>query len=149
MANILLINGPNLNMLGSREPDEYGTTSLADIVGGLEQLALELDVDFDAIQSNSEGEIVDTIQAAAADDVDFILINAGAYTHTSIAIRDAFLAVDIPFIELHVSNIHAREPFRHKSYLADIAVGVIAGFGEQSYTMALDAAANIVLDQEA
>lgn len=141
---ILVINGPNLNMLGIREPEEYGLESLDEIVDSMEELASRVGVDLATFQSNSEGEIVDRIQDAIDEDVDFILINAGGYTHTSVAIRDALLAVDIPFIEVHVSNVFAREPFRAKSYLSDIAVGVISGFGAQSYIMGLMFAANML-----
>ena len=137
---VLLINGPNLNLLGTREPEVYGTQTLDDIVLGLQPLAKELDIDLTEFRSNGEGELIDAIHAAKTEGVQFILINPGALTHTSIAIRDAFLAVQIPFIELHLSNVHAREAFRQVSYLSDIAVGTIVGFGSTSYELALRAA---------
>jgi len=138
MASILVLNGPNLNLLGSREPDKYGHTTLEDIEDRLAALAEGHDIDF--YQSNAEFELIERIHQAADEDVDFILINPAAFTHTSIALRDALLGVDIPFIEVHLSNVHAREPFRHKSYLSDIAVGVITGLGAQGYELALAAA---------
>ena len=141
---VLLINGPNLNLLGTREPDEYGVETLDEICESLDELASRVGIDLATFQSNGEGEIVDRIQQSAEEDVEFILINAGAYTHTSIAIRDALLAVDVPFIEIHVSNVFARESFRSKSYLSDIAIGVITGFGAQSYIMAVMFAANML-----
>ncbi|KAH3688601.1 hypothetical protein WICPIJ_000411 [Wickerhamomyces pijperi] len=128
---ILLIHGPNLNLLGTREPAKYGTTTLSEV----EQNALTQVQAHDpsstlfAYQSNSEGSLVDRIHQARTEGVDFIIINAGAYTHTSVALRDALLGVDIPFLEIHITNVHAREEFRHKSYLADKAVGVICGLG--------------------
>ena len=140
MPKILVIHGPNLNLLGSREPDVYGKESLATINQSLSTAASSHEIDLDTFQSNLEGEIVGRIQQAANDQCEFILINPAAYTHTSVAIRDAFLAVKIPFIELHLSNVHRREEFRTHSYLSDIAVGVICGFGKQSYLLALDAA---------
>lgn len=140
MKKVLLINGPNLNMLGTRETDIYGKKTLDDILKTVDGLATSLSLSLTSIQSNHEGQIVDSIQAAGNDGIDFILINPGAYTHTSIAIRDAFLSVDIPFIEIHLSNVHAREPFRRQSYLSDIAKGIVAGFGPYSYELALLAA---------
>ncbi|MCT0225984.1 type II 3-dehydroquinate dehydratase [Synechococcus sp. CS-1328] len=134
---LLVLHGPNLNLLGCREPGLYGSRSLEQINAALQEQAAGLGVELDGFQSNHEGALVDRIQAARGD-TDGILINAGAYTHTSIAIRDALLAVAIPFVELHLSNTHAREPFRHQSYLADRAVGVICGFGATSYRLALD-----------
>lgn len=142
MPKILIIHGPNLNLLGSREPEVYGADRLASINQLLLDKALENQIELKTFQSNHEGEIVDAIQKAAADEVDYILINPAAYTHTSVAIRDAFLATRIPFIELHLSNVHARDAFRQHSYLSDIASGVICGFGKNSYLLALDAAIN-------
>jgi len=139
MANLLLINGPNLNLLGSRERDVYGDTALADIESALKALAAKSGDELNAFQSNAEHEIVDRIQGAAGI-VDFILLNPGAFTHTSVSIRDALLAVSIPFIEIHMSNIFAREEFRHKSYFSDIAAGCIFGLGVDGYELALDAA---------
>jgi 3-dehydroquinate dehydratase-2 len=134
---LLVLHGPNLNLLGSREPGLYGTTSLARIDTDLQGQAAALGVGLECFQSNHEGELVERIQQAAGD-CDGILINAAAYTHTSVALRDALLAVAIPFVELHLSNTHAREPFRHRSLLADKAVGVICGFGPASYRLALE-----------
>ena len=143
MAIILLINGPNLNLLGSRERDVYGDTALAEIEGSLKALASKSSDELDAFQSNAEHEIVDRIQQAAGT-VDFILLNPGAFTHTSVSIRDALLAVSIPFIEIHMSNIFAREEFRHKSYFSDIAAGCIFGLGVDGYELALDAATRLL-----
>lgn len=137
--HILLLNGPNLNLLGTREPEKYGSTTLTEIVNGLENQALALDVTLDHLQSNAEHALIDRIHQARGN-TDFILINPAAFTHTSVALRDALLAVQIPFIEIHLSNVHAREPFRHHSYLSDIAVGVICGLGADGYTFALQAA---------
>ncbi|RMG91587.1 MAG: type II 3-dehydroquinate dehydratase [Zetaproteobacteria bacterium] len=136
---ILVLHGPNLNMLGMREPGHYGTATLADINSMLVELGDQLHCELTTFQSNHEGELVDKIQQAALEEpeIDGIIINPGAYTHTSIAIRDALLAVRKPVIEVHLSNIHKRESFRHRSLLADIAIGVIAGFGAQSYALAL------------
>jgi 3-dehydroquinate dehydratase-2 len=143
MASILLINGPNLNLLGTREPELYGATTLADIEAMLREQATGLGHKFDAIQSNAEAELVDRVQAAA-DNTDFIIINPGAFTHTSVALRDALLGVSIPFIEVHISNIHAREEFRRQSYFSDVAAGVIAGIGPQGYGLALQAADSLL-----
>ena len=143
MASILLINGPNLNLLGTREPALYGATTLADIEAQLGEQAQSLGHTFDAIQSNAEAELVDRVQVAAGQ-VDFILINPGAFTHTSVALRDALLGVAIPFIEIHISNIHAREEFRRQSYFSDVAQGVIAGLGPLGYGLALQAADSIL-----
>lgn len=140
MTKILVIHGPNLNLLGKREPDIYGADTLDKINQSLADIASENQVDLQTFQSNSEGEIVNAIQIAASEDIDFILINPAAYTHTSVAIRDAFLATKIPFIEVHLSNVYAREEFRQHSYLSDIAKGVICGFGKNGYLMALGAA---------
>jgi len=133
---VLLLNGPNLNLLGLREPGLYGAQTLAQIEADLQQQASGLGVSLETFQSNHEGALVDRIHAARGE-VDGILINAGALTHTSIALRDALLGVAIPFVELHLSNVHAREPFRQQSYLADKALGVISGFGPASYRLAL------------
>ena len=134
---LLLLNGPNLNLLGQREPGLYGAQTLAAIEAELVQQAQQLGATLDTFQSNHEGALVDRIHQARAQ-VDGILINAGALTHTSIALRDALLGVAIPFVELHLSNVHARESFRQHSYLADKAIGVISGFGPTSYRLALD-----------
>ncbi len=136
MSRILLINGPNLNLLGTREPETYGTDTLDSIIAELR----ERENNLAAFQSNSEAEIIERIHKAREDGTQFILINPAAYTHTSVAIRDALSATQIPFIEIHLSNPHAREPFRHTSYFSDIAEGVVSGFGKQSYMYALDAA---------
>ena len=140
MIQILVIHGPNLNLLGTREPDIYGADTLDDINQGLAQQATQAKAELHSFQSNNEGDIVSRIQLAAQEKVDMIIINPAAYTHTSIALRDALLATAIPFIELHLSNVYARESFRQHSYLSDIAVGVIGGFGIDSYRLALDAA---------
>jgi 3-dehydroquinate dehydratase-2 len=136
VLSVLLLNGPNLNLLGQREPGLYGAQTLADLEAQLRHQASELGVGLACFQSNHEGALVDRIHAARGQ-ADGLLINAGAYTHTSIALRDALLGVAIPFVELHLSNVHARESFRHHSYLADKAVGVICGFGPASYGLAL------------
>lgn len=138
MASILVLNGPNLNLLGAREPETYGNTTLADIEARLKELAGEHRLD--CFQSNAEAALIDRIHQARQEGVDFILINPAALTHTSVALRDALLGVDIPFIEVHLSNVFAREDFRHHSYLSDIAVGVISGLGAQGYELALAAA---------
>ncbi|MFZ9039327.1 MAG: type II 3-dehydroquinate dehydratase [Gammaproteobacteria bacterium] len=140
MSHILVIHGPNLNLLGTREPEVYGADTLAAINQNLNQMAQKNGVSLQTFQSNNEGEIVSCIQQAADNQVDFIIINPAAYTHTSVAIRDAFLATRIPFIETHLSNVYAREEFRMHSYLSDLAVGVIGGFGKNSYMLALEAA---------
>lgn len=137
---VLVLHGPNLNLLGSREPEIYGRTTLADIHAGMEARARAAGVILESFQSNHEGELIDRVQSARDLQVDFIIINPGGYTHTSVALRDAFAAVAIPFIEVHLSNVHAREPFRRHSYFSDIAVGVIAGLGAQGYELALEAA---------
>lgn len=137
---ILVLHGPNLNLLGTREPEIYGHTTLADIHSALEARARSAGVLLESFQSNHEGELVDRVQAARSEGVNFILINPAAYTHTSVALRDAFAAVEIPFIEIHLSNIHAREAFRKQSYFSDIAVGVICGLGAEGYQLALEAA---------
>lgn len=136
-AKVLLINGPNLNLLGRREPGLYGHQTLATIVDDVQQIAQNAGIEFEHIQSNAEFEIINAIHAT---DAQFIIINPAAFTHTSVAIRDALLGVAIPFIEVHLSNVHAREPFRHHSYLSDKAVGVICGLGAQGYQFAMQAA---------
>ena len=139
MARILVLNGPNLNLLGSREPEVYGYDTLADIDARL--LAAAPDgVQIDTLQSNAEHELIEAVHQAKSDGVDFIIVNPGAFTHTSIALRDALLGVSIPFIEVHLSNVHAREDFRQNSYLSDVAVGVITGLGAKGYEYALNAA---------
>lgn len=139
MARLLLLNGPNLNLLGRREPHLYGATTLADIEQAAASAATAAGHQLDAFQTNSEAALVDRIQQAAGQ-VDFILLNPGALTHTSVALRDALLAVAIPFIEIHLSNVHAREEFRRHSYVSDVAVGVITGLGALGYQLALQAA---------
>ena len=140
MASILVLHGPNLNLLGEREPEVYGRASLADIDARLAARAAETGHSLHSFQSNAEHALVERIQRARADDTDFILINPAAFTHTSVAIRDALAAVRIPFIEIHLSNPHAREPFRRQSYVSDLARAVICGFGADSYYFALEAA---------
>ncbi|SSW71759.1 3-dehydroquinate dehydratase 1 [Achromobacter veterisilvae] len=135
--NILVLHGPNLNLLGTREPHIYGSLTLPQINERLELLAGELGATLTAWQGNHEGALVDRIQAARQDGTDFIIINAAAYTHTSVAIRDALAGVAIPFIEVHLSNLYKREPFRHHSYLSDLAVGLISGLGADGYEAAL------------
>jgi 3-dehydroquinate dehydratase-2 len=135
--NILVIDGPNLNLLGSREPERYGTSTLDAIGQRLDEQARAAGVHLARFQSNSEAELVERIQQAGREGIDFIVINPAAYTHTSVAMRDALAAVRIPFVEVHLSNIHAREPFRQKSYLSDLAVGVIGGLGAVGYELAL------------
>lgn len=143
MAQILVIHGPNLNLLGTREPEIYGSATLADINAQLSLQAGEQGHNLQAIQSNAEHDIIDRIHAARAKE-DFIIINPGAFTHTSIAIRDAISASEIPFIEVHLSNVHAREAFRHKSYFSDIAEAVICGFGAEGYSFALSRAFSLL-----
>jgi len=140
---ILLLNGPNLNMLGQREPHIYGAQTLAQIVSDLQQTAASMEVELSHLQSNAEHELVGAIQQSLGQQ-DFIIINPAAYTHTSIAIRDALLAVAIPFIEVHLSNVHARETFRRHSYLSDIAKGVICGLGADGYRYALESAVSFL-----
>jgi 3-dehydroquinate dehydratase-2 len=140
MAKLLLLNGPNLNLLGTREPEIYGATTLADIEARLTKLAAEAGHELDCLQSNAEHDLVDRIQQAQREGVAFIIINPAAFTHTSVALRDALAGVAIPFIELHLSNVHAREEFRRESYFSDLAVGVISGLGAQGYELALQAA---------
>jgi len=140
MPNILVIHGPNLNLLGQREPGHYGVDTLDSINQQLTELAQQNSTDLATFQSNHEGQIVDRIHQALQDETDFIVINPAAFTHTSVAIRDALLGCSIPFIEVHLSNVHAREEFRQHSFLSDIAVGVISGLGKDSYLLALKAA---------
>lgn len=140
MAKLLVLHGPNLNLLGTREPEVYGQATLADIDLALAAQAQAAGHQLETFQSNAEHALVDRIQAAHADGTAFILINPAAFTHTSVAIRDALAAVSLPFIEVHLSNPHSREPFRHTSYVSDKAVGVVCGFGADSYRYALDAA---------
>lgn len=137
MARLLVLHGPNLNLLGTREPALYGADTLADINARLAQQAVAANHTLEALQSNAEHELVDAVQQAQANDVAFIVINPAAFTHTSIALRDALQGAGIPFIEVHLSNIHARESFRHHSYFSDIAEGVIAGLGARGYDYAL------------
>ena len=146
MANVLVLNGPNLNLLGTREPEKYGHDTLQNIEDRLASLASDHQIAF--FQSNVEGELINLIHQAQVDKVDFILINPAAFTHTSIALRDAMLAVNIPFIEIHLSNVYARESFRHHSYLSDIAVAVISGLGAQGYELALAAALSRIAETE-
>lgn len=146
MTRILVLHGPNLNLLGSREPEIYGTDTLEDIDLRLEALAREAGHQLDSWQSNAEHELVDAIHAAKRDEVTYIVFNPGAFTHTSVSLRDALLAVEIPFIEIHLSNVHAREPFRQRSYLSDIAEGVITGLGARGYEFAVQAACDALED---
>ena len=134
---ILVLHGPNLNLLGIREPGHYGVATLADINQQLSELGDSLNLGISNYQSNHEGELIDRIHQAVTEKIDGIVINPAAYTHTSIALRDALLASSIPFVEVHLSNVHKREAFRHKSMLVDAAIGVVAGFGATSYTLAL------------
>ena len=137
---IYILNGPNLNLLGTREPEIYGKESLPDIEKSLENLSKKHNIEIKFIQSNAEHEIIDSIQNAKSEGIKFILINPGPLTHTSIALRDTFLSIQIPFIEIHISNIYAREDFRQMSYLSDIAQGVISGLGIEGYELALNTA---------
>ncbi|MDG0970146.1 MAG: type II 3-dehydroquinate dehydratase [Porticoccaceae bacterium] len=144
MAKLLLLHGPNLNLLGTREPQVYGSETLTNIDQQMITLAKSHGHQLSTYQSNAEHELIQTIHSALADDVRLIIFNPGAFTHTSIALRDALLGVNIPFIEVHLSNVHAREEFRQFSYFSDIAEGVIGGFGVTSYELALHAALNIL-----
>jgi len=144
MSDLLLINGPNLNLLGSREPDVYGADRLEDIEARCTDLAQSLGHSLQCFQSNAEHELIDRVQQAARDGVAFIILNPGAFTHTSIALRDALLAVQIPFIEIHLSNTFAREEFRHNSYFSDIASSCLFGFGAYGYELAVQAASQYV-----
>lgn len=139
MASILVLHGPNLNLLGTREPEIYGSTTLEDINELLSERAKEFSAEIRCFQSNAEHELIEQIHNAPSLHTDYIIINPAAFTHTSVALRDALAGVDIPFIEVHLSNVHAREPFRQHSYLSDIATGVICGFGADSYLLALRA----------
>lgn len=138
MTSVLILNGPNLNLLGTRQPEVYGYTTLADIESQCQAHAQRIDVTVKFLQSNHEGVLVDEIHAARGK-IDGIVINAGAYTHTSIALMDAIASVEVPTIELHLSNVHAREDFRHTSFIAKVAIGMICGFGAQGYMLAMDA----------
>jgi 3-dehydroquinate dehydratase-2 len=140
MAKVLVLHGPNLNLLGTREPEVYGRTTLAEIDAALTAQAVANGHQAESFQSNAEHQLVDRVQAARTDGTDFILINPAAFTHTSVALRDALAAVAIPFIEIHLSNPHAREPFRHHSYFSDLAVGVVCGFGADGYRYAMETA---------
>ncbi len=140
MAKLLVLHGPNLNLLGSREPEVYGHATLADIDADLRQRTVAAGHSYDSLQANAEHVLVERIQAAREDGTALVLINPAAFTHTSVAIRDALAAVAIPFFEVHLSNPHRREPFRHTSYFSDLALGVVCGFGADSYRYALDAA---------
>lgn len=142
MANILVLNGPNLNLLGSREPGKYGHRSLEEIMEDVERFAGACGHELQHVQENSEGVLVEAVHKAATDGVDYIIFNPAAYTHTSVALRDALLAVRIPFIEVHLSAVAAREPFRQVSYFSDIAIGVIQGFRGESYMLAMQAIIN-------
>lgn len=137
MKHVLIINGPNLNLLGTREPQIYGSTTLADVENQMTALGKELGMQVRCFQANGEGEIVGRIHQARGENIEGIIINAGAYTHTSVAIRDALAGVAVPFVEVHISNVHKREPFRHHSYLSDQALGVIVGLGVYGYEAAL------------
>ncbi|MCR5175854.1 MAG: type II 3-dehydroquinate dehydratase [Anaerovibrio sp.] len=140
MSKVLVLHGPNLNLLGTREPEIYGHETLADINKELEKQAAQAGVDTEFMQSNHEGDLVDAIQQAASRGADFIILNAGAYTHYSIAIRDAIAAITVPVIEVHLSNVHTREEFRHKSVIAPVVMGQILGFGSDSYFAAMSVA---------
>jgi 3-dehydroquinate dehydratase-2 len=143
LPTIYVLNGPNLNLLGTREPEIYGSETLDDIAGALEDRARELGVRVDVRQSNHEGHLIDWLHEAAAEGARAVILNAGAFTHTSIAIHDAIKAITVPVIEVHLSNPQAREPFRRRSYVATVARGSIAGFGPLGYQLALDAAARL------
>ena len=145
---VLVVHGPNLNLLGTREKSVYGTATLADINNSLESIAHELSVSLSFLQSNSESVLVDAIHKAGAEKTDGLLINPAAFGHTSIALRDAILGVSLPFVEVHLSNIYSREEFRHKTYLSDIAIGVITGFGAESYSLGLRALVKTLSDRK-
>ncbi|MGN6649145.1 type II 3-dehydroquinate dehydratase [Trinickia sp.] len=138
MTRLLVLHGPNLNLLGTREPEVYGRVTLSEIDQALMARAKEAGVELATFQSNHEGQLVDRVQAARAEGVEFVLINPAAYTHTSVAVRDALAGVGIPFVEIHLSNVHRREPFRHHSYFSDLAEGVICGLGWKGYLYALE-----------
>ncbi|WP_132974004.1 type II 3-dehydroquinate dehydratase [Thiogranum longum] len=147
MDKLLTLNGPNLNLLGTREPAKYGLATLEELNSHLLEYAKKAEVDLQVFQSNSESELIDRIHAAAQENITFIIINPAAFTHTSVALRDALLGVKIPFIEVHLSNVHARDDFRKKSYFSDIAVGVITGLGPIGYELALQAALSYLGDK--
>jgi len=149
VAKLLVLHGPNLNMLGGREPTHYGTDTLADIDSRLAEQAAAAGHELFSLQSNAEHELVDAVQGAKAEGIAFLVVNPAAFTHTSVALRDALLAVEIPFIEVHLSNVHAREPFRRHSYFSDIAQGVVAGLGSKGYEYALAAALEAIDTSEA
>lgn len=138
MRRLLVLHGPNLNLLGTREPEVYGRVTLSEIDQALQARAKEAGVELATFQSNHEGQLVDRVQAARGEGVEFVLINPAAYTHTSVAVRDALAGVGIPFVEIHLSNVHRREPFRHHSYFSDLAEGVICGLGWKGYLYALE-----------
>ena len=144
MATILVLHGPNLNMLGSREPEVYGSETLADINARLNYTCIEAGHHLQHLQSNAEYELIERIHDARNEGVNFILFNPAAFTHTSVALRDAILAAEIPFIEVHISNVYKRDAFRHKSYFSDIAIGTITGLGSQGYDLALQAALHLI-----
>lgn len=147
--NVLVLHGPNLNLLGVREPDTYGRVTLAQIDEDLTQAAVAAGATLSSFQSNHEGALIDRIHAARTDGTDFVIVNPGGFTHTSVALRDAFAGVALPFVEVHLSNIHRREPFRHHSYFSDLAVGVICGLGASGYRLALDYALRAAADRRA
>lgn len=149
MTRLLVLHGPNLNLLGTREPEVYGRVTLPQIDQALAERAKQAGVELTTFQSNHEGQLVDRVQAAAAEKIDFILINPAAYTHTSVAIRDALAGVGIPFVEVHLSNVHRREAFRHHSYFSDLAEGVVCGFGWKGYLYALEFALERLAPQPA
>ena len=148
MFRILVLNGPNLNLLGTREPEYYGSVTLAGILDGLRSLAIASGVELSNWQSNAEHELIEHVQSARSSGIDFILINPAALTHTSVGLRDALLAIGIPFIEVHLSNVHAREEFRKHSYFSDLAVGVISGLGPIGYELALRAAVRYLEERD-
>jgi len=147
--NVLVLHGHNLNLLGVREPDTYGRVTLAQIDEDLTQAAVAAGATLSSFQSNHEGALIDRIHAARTDGTDFVIVNPGGFTHTSVALRDAFAGVALPFVEVHLSNIHRREPFRHHSYFSDLAVGVICGLGASGYRLALDYALRAAADRRA
>jgi 3-dehydroquinate dehydratase-2 len=144
--SVLVLHGPNLNLLGLREPNHYGKNTLADIDSLLAKRAKEANISLQSFQSNSEVELIQKLHSLADNKVDFIIINPAAFTHTSVALRDSLSAIKVPFVEVHLSNIYARETFRHHSYFSDIAVGVISGLGAQGYLLALDYAIQTIAD---
>ncbi len=148
MHKVLLLNGPNLNLLGSREPEHYGAATLDEIVADSVTLGESLGMRVESLQSNAEHELVERVHGAAKDGTAAIVLNPAALTHTSVALRDALLGVGLPFVEVHLSNVHAREEFRHKSFFSDVAVGCISGFGSQGYRLALRAVAKILDNRE-